>query len=115
MLKQWNNYDEALVKIYYEGEFVQENTIETDQNVSIKLDEVHIWSPEKPKFYDVEVIYYEDIVESYFGLRKYSIEKDNKGILRFYLNNEPFYFNGVLDQSYWPEGLLMAPSDEALV
>ena len=42
------------------------------------------------------------------------VEKDVKGILRFYMNNKPFFFNGVLDQGYWPDGLLTPPSDEAL-
>lgn len=32
----------------------------------------------------------------------------------FFLNNKPFFFNGLLDQGYWPDGLLTAPSDEAL-
>lgn len=48
-------------------------------------------------------------------MRKYSVAKDANGILRFFLNNKPFFFNGVLDQGYWPDGLMTAPSDEALI
>lgn len=31
-----------------------------------------------------------------------------------YLNNSPLYQRLVLDQGYWPEGLMTAPSDEAI-
>ena len=32
-----------------------------------------------------------------------------------YLNNHPYYFKFVLDQGYWPDGILTAPSDEDFV
>ena len=32
-----------------------------------------------------------------------------------FLNNKPYYQNGVLDQGYYPDGLYTAPSDEAMV
>lgn len=71
------------------------------------------WTPENPNLFDViiTVIRHEDVldkVESYFGLRK--IHTDNGMV---YLNNRPYYQKLVLDQGYWPEGLLTAPSDEA--
>src|SRR5205814_9855937 len=50
-----------------------------------------------------------DRVDSYFGMRKISTENG-----RIMLNNEPYYLKLILDQGYWPEGLLTAPSDEAL-
>ena len=33
---------------------------------------------------------------------------------KFFLNGKPCYLKMVLDQGYWPEGLLSAPTDEAL-
>ena len=71
------------------------------------------WSPENPALYDVtlklKVSDLEmDTVDSYFGMRKIHT-KD--GIT--YLNNQPYYFKLVLDQGYWPEGILTAPSDDA--
>lgn len=110
-----SNTEEALVEIFFQGKKLQEKTVETNQTVSVKLEKIHPWSPETPNLYDVKITYLEDTVETYFGLRKYSIQEDEEGILRFHLNNKPYYFNGVLDQGYWPEGLLTPPSDKALI
>ncbi|UFT98660.1 glycoside hydrolase family 2 [Radiobacillus kanasensis] len=72
------------------------------------------WSPEHPNLFDVHLSLLDgdknlDRIESYFGMRKVSIE-DGK----FMLNNKPYYQKLVLDQGYFPESLLTAPSDEAL-
>ncbi len=37
------------------------------------------------------------------------------GIKRLFLNDKPYFHNGVLDQGYWPDGLYTAPSDEAMI
>ena len=72
------------------------------------------WSPEAPNLFDVTIKVLEDGIvidelESYFGMRKIHTEN---GMV--YLNNKPYYQKLVLDQGYWPEGLLTAPSDDAL-
>lgn len=72
------------------------------------------WSPETPNLYDLKLRVYLDgelidQVDSYFGMRKIHTESG-----RVYLNNRPYYQKLVLDQGYWPEGLMTAPSDEAL-
>ena len=72
------------------------------------------WSPETPNLFDVKIKVLDeraviDEVDSYFGMRKIHTEN---GMV--YLNNKPYYQKLVLDQGYWPEGLLTAPSDEAL-
>lgn len=72
------------------------------------------WSPEHPNLFDVKLTLKSgeavlDEIESYFGMRKVSIEN---GI--FMLNNMPYYQKLVLDQGYFPEGLLTAPTDEDL-
>lgn len=103
------------VKIYQEGKEIYTNKLESNKLKSITIEDAKLWSPEEPFLYDIEFKYGEDIVTSYFGMRKYSIEKDSKGISRFYLNNKPYFFNGLLDQGYWPDGLLTAPTDEALL
>lgn len=72
------------------------------------------WSPENPFLYGLKVISRRDMVESYFGMRKFS-SKTIDGINRFMLNNKPYFQNGVLDQGYWPDGLYTAPSDDALI
>lgn len=72
------------------------------------------WSPERPNLYDLELTLLVDgeavdTIASYFGMRKISIED---GVVL--LNNRPYYMKMVLDQGYFPDGLLTAPSDEAL-
>ncbi len=87
---------------------------------SVEIPNQKLWSPETPFLYDLklelvkdgEVI---DTVKSYFGMRKYSLGKDEKGYVRLCLNNKPYFQKGLLDQGYWPDGGLTAPTDEALV
>ncbi|WP_230986891.1 glycoside hydrolase family 2 protein [Cohnella fermenti] len=72
------------------------------------------WSPEHPHLYDLELVLTVDgrevdRVDSYFGMRKISIEKG-----RVCLNNHPYYMKLVLDQGYFPNGLLTAPTDDDL-
>lgn len=81
----------------------------------LKFDRIHLWSPEDPYLYTMRVTFGKDQVESYFAMRKYSIGKDKKGIARFFLNNRPYFQNGVLDQGYWRECLMTPPSDEAYI
>ena len=80
----------------------------------IPVPDFEAWSPEHPKLYDFSVSCGEDEVTSYFAMRKFSVEQDEKGVPRLFLNNEPYFHNGILDQGYWPDGLYTAPTDEAL-
>ena len=73
-----------------------------------------LWSPESPHLYDLRVRLYDngellDEVNSYFGLRGIEL-RDGK----FLLNGSSVYLQMILDQGYWPQSLLTAPSDEAL-
>jgi len=43
------------------------------------------------------------------------MKQDENGVPRLFLNGRPYFHTGVLDQGYWPDGLLTAPSDEALI
>lgn len=104
----------ASIRILYKNQLVKEAEVEVNIENRIVLEEIHKWTPDAPHLYDIEITYKEDSVSSYFGMRKYSVDKDKNGVLRFHLNNEPFFFNGLLDQGYWPESLMTAPSDEAL-
>ena len=75
----------------------------------------HPWSPDSPFLYDLTLRVGEDMVHSYFALRKWSCEADAKGIMRFCLNDKPLLLNGLLDQGYWPDGLYTPPSDAAVL
>lgn len=81
----------------------------------IRLDGFKPWSPKSPHLYSVKIVMGKDEVTSYFGMRKVSVDRDRRGILRFFVNNQPCFFNGLLDQGYWPESLLTAPCDQALI
>lgn len=62
------------------------------------------WSPENPRLYDFSVLAGEDEVSSYFALRTLSV-KTVGGKKRLCLNGEPYFFNGLLDQGYWSDGI----------
>lgn len=80
---------------------------------------VKLWSPDSPHLYNLEVILWNgnkqvDKVDSYAAMRKYSMKRDDMGIVRLQLNNKDLFHFGPLDQGWWPDGLYTAPSDEAL-
>lgn len=83
--------------------------------VDVDLGSVHRWSPDDPHLYRLAVTFGEDRVTSYCAFRTVSIEEDAAGIRRFCLNHKPFFLRGLLNQGYWSDGLLTAPSDDALV
>ena len=106
-------------RIYRASVYDQEKMIcsmESDQNKMIlDIPNQHLWSPEDPFLYTIEIEADEDRVDSYFAMRQWTLEKDDDGILRTCLNHQFYFQNGLLDQGYWPDGLYTPPSDEALV
>lgn len=74
-----------------------------------------LWSPAAPTLINAEVELLLpdgrilDKVHSYTALRSLAIQAD-----RFVLNGRPYPLIMVLDQGYWPDGGLTAPSDDAL-
>ena len=84
------------------------------------VDDPLLWSPERPYLYAVEATLQRDGVvvdtaHSYCAFRTVEVKKDVAGVPRVHLNGAPYFVRGVLDQGYWPDGLLTAPSDDALV
>lgn len=82
---------------------------------TIKLSEIHEWSPEHPDLYDVVFTYEKDTVHSYFAMRSIAVGKAKDGKDRIFLNGKPYFLNGLLDQGYWPDGLYTAPCEEAML
>ena len=90
------------------------------------------WSPNNPHLYNVRIVVKKiesvsiidpyskelneiDEITSYFGMRKISIERMNSSdFTKIYLNNQPYFQMGLLDQGFWPDGLYTAPTDDAL-
>lgn len=89
-------------------------------SVLLSFDDLHSWCPRDPFLYSLEIEITDgtgdvlDRVESYFGAREVSCEPDDSGHMRLHLNGSPIFHLGLLDQGWWPDGLLTAPTDEAL-
>ncbi|MHB1627545.1 MAG: glycoside hydrolase family 2 protein [Bacilli bacterium] len=113
---------ELHVEIRFAGDLVAHDRFflaaaNSQQRVSLNPEPnhpTHAWSPEHPHLYDITYTLVaggqvQDRVEGYFGLRKIAVEQG-----KIMLNNRPYYMRMVLDQGYFPDGGLTAPSDEAI-
>ncbi len=84
--------------------------------LEIPADRVRLWDTDDPHLYDVRLELIDadgnvvDGADSYAGLRSVSI--NGQAIL---INGKHVFQRLVLDQGYWPESLMTAPSEEALV
>ena len=95
-----------------EAEGVDEGAVELDGreyplrggSARITVEDPHPWSPEDPFLYRFALRAGEDRVASYFALRTLSTETVD-GVPRLCLNGKPYFFNGLLDQGYWSDGL----------
>ena len=115
------DYDNELVSFEFDGAksveimvYDGEELIADTTDTAIKIPSFKPWSPESPFLYNVVFKYGKDTVKSYFGMRKFSIGEDENGIPRLFLNNQPYFHNGLLDQGYYPDGFLTPPSNEAM-
>lgn len=74
-----------------------------------------LWSPEKPNLIDAEIELIDkdgqviDSVSSYTALRSVNIHRG-----RFLLNGRPYYLRMVLNQGYWRDSLMTAPTVDSL-
>ncbi len=123
-----DNATKLRYEITYDGVLLANNTVDIlrkegkfkvflDQQ-SVKcwnFQEDFVWTPDNPRLIDIKFQVLEgevvtDEVLSYFGLRKVSIENG-----RLLLNNRNFYQKLLLDQGYWENSLLTAPTDDDYV
>ncbi|HQQ32189.1 MAG TPA: glycoside hydrolase family 2 [Rectinema sp.] len=105
---------ESIISIYANGKLETEEHF-CSQKVTVKLEGFRSWSPDDPFLYTVRIDAGKDSVESYFGMREFSIIHDENGHARLALNGKPIFQTGLLDQGYWSDGLYTAPSDEAII
>ena len=97
---------------------VSTQTIAIGEEVSLPINNPKLWSPDTPFLYGLSITVKKDgatvdQVSSYFGMRKVSKEM-LRGKPYIFLNNEPVFSFGPLDQGFWPDGLYTAPSYAAL-
>ena len=76
----------------------------TGGSARLTVDHPEFWSPENPHLYSFSVLSGDDCVEGYFALRTLTTETVN-GIPRLCLNGKSYFFNALLDQGYWSDGL----------
>lgn len=101
------------------GTQVSEVNGKPGEEVKLSIPNVKLWSPEDPFLYDLTVSLYRDgqkvdEVESYFGMREIRLGTADDGYVRLFLNDQPLFHYGLLDQGFWPDGIYTAPTDEAL-
>ena len=82
--------------------------------IRVAIPDARLWSPESPSLYDFTLSVPSETVSSYGAIRRFERKTDGKGIPRIYLNGQPIYLCGTLDQGWWPDGLYLAPTDAAL-
>jgi len=101
------------------GTIVGKASGRTGYAVSVPIANPKLWSPDSPHLYDLKIELVQndsvtDTVQSYAGLRKIEVAKDEAGVNRMMLNGKPLFQYGPLDQGWWPDGLYTAATDEAL-
>ena len=83
--------------------------------INIKLSEKHLWEVGCGRLYDLKFCIEKDgkcdILNGYFGLREVSLTKE-KGLQ---INGKTVFGRFVLDQGFYPDGIITAPSDDALI
>ncbi|MBO6102463.1 MAG: AbfB domain-containing protein, partial [Opitutales bacterium] len=89
-----------------------------NREIRLEIPNAKLWSPDSPFLYDLKITMFKDgkaidEVSSYFGMRDLG-KKVINGITRPTINGEFVFHIGTLDQGYWPDGNLTAPTDEAL-
>lgn len=109
------------IKVYYDNKLVKRQMFTPDgkyTRYSVNMmelnfvDEITYWAPEHPNLFYVDINLYKDsvlldTVHTRFGMRKISVQDG-----RILLNNKPLYQRLILDQGYWKNSGLTAPSIE---
>ena len=107
-------------KIKKEGKTIATASGNVNNEITLQIKDLVLWSPDKPYLYDITIELKKnnkivDKVKSYTGFRKISIGKTPDGFTRMLLNNEFVYQNGPLDQGFWPDGIYTPPTEKAMV
>ena len=106
------------VKASYEGKPMGEASTKINSlctSVNIALAEAHLWEVGNGRLYDLTFELEKDgkvdVLEGYFGLREVALTRE-KGLQ---INGKTVFGRFVLDQGFYPDGIITAPSDDALI
>ena len=77
------------------------------KDISIEINDPHLWSLDDPFLYTLKIKTADDAIESYFALREVKVINN-----RLYLNDEPLFLNGLLDQGYFEKGIFLPERPE---
>ncbi len=113
------NGDETVSEASLEFAGSEDSESTATLEILLPVEDPQLWSPDTPFLYDLQARLdwngnQSDEVKSYFGMRKIEVRKAADGFQRLFLNNQPLFHFGPLDQGWWPDGLYTAPTDEAL-
>ncbi|MBE2221474.1 MAG: glycoside hydrolase family 2, partial [Anaerolineae bacterium] len=110
-----NEYQIVFAVTDPDGNEVASETLRQSLSGVIKLtDAPQLWSPDAPNLYTVTAVFQQQhqpahTIQKVCGFRTVAAENG-----RIYLNGQPVYLRGVLDQAYYPETIYTPPSLEFL-
>jgi len=89
---------------------------QTKASAVIDIANQKLWTLDNPHLYSISAQIGEDILESYFGMRKISVVNlPDTNIPYIALNNKPIYLQMALDQSYHPQGFYTFPNEQFII
>ena len=110
--------DKLCVTASYKGKVMGKAETEINSNsefLKIDLEEAHLWECGKGRLYDLDFELISngksDVMTGYFGLREVRLTKENG----LQINGKTVFGRFILDQGFYPDGIITAPSDDALV
>ena len=105
-----NGKNTVTAKAFFQGNAMGQATAQASGDtciLAVDLQETHLWEVGKGNLYDLDLAFGDDSVHSYFGLRSVSLV--GKAI---HINNKPVFQRLVLDQGFYPDGVITAPVDD---
>ncbi|GJM29837.1 MAG: hypothetical protein DHS20C17_24720 [Cyclobacteriaceae bacterium] len=89
---------------------------QTKASSTVDIPNQRLWSLDDPHLYEASAIFGEDVLYTYFGMRKIGVVNlPGTDIPYISLNNEPIYLQLALDQSYHPDGYYTFPNDQFMI
>ncbi len=105
---------ELKVSAFFEGRPMGEGSAKVSGGTAVlqlDLSELHLWDIRKGNLYSLILTLGDDVVESYVGMRSVRVSDDGAIIL----NGKKIFQRLILDQGFYPDGILTAPSESELV